>query len=128
MLVVNFEGLFSLEVIVGHAPCASPGRTIERVHLDANAPLSDQESNQFGMHHAETMNPQGHIFQEFLLFNNLYVPSTFSLHEGLSWTWRHPRGHGLRRDYVIVNSHTFQMLHRSFVLSDFDAGFGHAKK
>ena len=60
--------------------------------VDANAPLADHESSFFGMHHAEEMNQQGYVFQDFLVANELYVPSTFASHVGSSVTWHHPRG------------------------------------
>ena len=46
--------------------------------------------------------------------------------KGPSATWRHPRGHGLRRDYVLLDHPAFQLSRRSYVINDLDGGFGHA--
>lgn len=48
-------------------------------------------------------------FQELLVANELYVPSTFQSHQGAAATWRHPRVQQLRRDYVVM-SESFQFM------------------
>ena len=96
------------------------------VLIDANAPLADCQTQFFGLHQKERMNPQGHVFQEFVIANGLYVPATFECHTGPGATWRHPRGEKLRRDYVLLG-HSFSLVcTKSYVLSDFDGGFTHA--
>jgi hypothetical protein len=146
LLIAQFEGPLSFCVVVAHAPCVSAERSIAQVTqwwnemaqklgclhsdnyvmlVDANAPLADHESLFFGMHHAEEMNQQGYVFQDFLVANELYVPSTFASHVGSSVTWHHPRGGQLRRDYVLLSKSMFSLCAKSQVWSDFDGGFGH---
>ena len=79
----------------------------------------------FGMIDAEEMNPQGSVFQDFLTSHGLFVPSTLPVHKGGSATWTHPRGHQLRRDYVLMSEFSFTICTKSSVISDFDGGFGH---
>ena len=146
LLVAHFEGPINFSVVVAHAPCVTAERPIDQVVqwwndltpkiglsarrntivlIDANAPLADHETPFFGMHHSEAMNQQGHAFQDFLIANELYVPSTFSSHVGPSTTWKHPRGGQLRRDYVLLSKSMFTICVRSQVWNDFDGGFGH---
>ena len=146
-LMARLQGPFELYVLVAHAPCLTSDRTIDQIvgwwtalgsiisavpsnallvcALDANAPLADTETRFFGQHHAEPLNRPGQAFQEFLLSQELFVPATLTWHSGTSATWRHPAGHLLRRDYVVVNAHMFALVEKSSVLSDFDSGFGH---
>ena len=93
--------------------------------IDANAPLADHVTEFFGVHQAEETNPQGLIFQDFLIANRFFVPSTFEEHQGVAATWRHPRGQHLRRDYVVTSEFFRTMVAHSCVLTDFDGGFGH---
>ena len=146
-LIVNFEGPIAFTVVVAHAPCVTAERSIQSVTewwdglsttmrqinsgnivvlIDANAPLADQENQFFGLHQAETINPQGVVFQEFLIANCLYAPATFSGHEGPGTTWKHPRGNLLRRDYVLLSKSFFSVCAKTLVMSEFDGGFSHA--
>ena len=146
LLVAQFEGPLSFRIVVAHAPCVSAERPLAQVTqwwtalphkigffdrinaimlIDANAPLADHETPFFGMHHSEEMNQQGHDFQDFLIANDLYAPSTFASHVGPSTTWQHPRGGQLRRDYVLLSRSMFSICVRSHVWCDFDGGFGH---
>jgi hypothetical protein len=79
--------------------------------IDANAPLADHVTEFFGVHQAEETNPQGLIFQDFLIANRFFVPSTFEEHQGVAATWRHPRGQHLRRDYVVTSEFSEPWLH-----------------
>ena len=147
ILVATIEGPVDFMVAVAHAPCVSAERSIQnvtewwddfsatlrKVHsenlivlIDANAPLADQETQYFGMHQSEPINPQGLVFQDFLVANRFYAPATFSNHAGNGATWRHPRGDHLRRDYVLLRKSFFSVCTESFVMSDFDGGFCHA--
>lgn len=132
-LFVRFEnGSMTFAVVVLHAPCLHSSRDgeprpIEKVQAwwddtnqlcvqllqddlawflaDANAPPAAGETSCFGCHAAEPSNPQGEIFETFLLGRRLIVPSTFGhLHQGQSTTWTHPLGHKLRRDYILTSS------------------------
>jgi len=146
LLVAQLEGPIQIRLIVAHAPCVSAERPFEQVKnwwheltgkiaimremnvvmlIDANAPLAEHETLFFGMHHHEDMNPQGYEFQEFLIANELYVPSTFAGHVGPSATWHHPRGGQLRRDYVLLSKSMYTMCVKSQIWRDFDGGFGH---
>ena len=146
MLVVRFEGPIAFHVVVAHAPCVTPERPLDLVQqwwtelstelrdntshnvmvlIDANAPLASCETKFFGLTGADEMNMQGEIFQDFLIAHGLYVPSTLSVHQGSSATWSHPRGHLLRRDYVLLSESFFTVCTKSKVISDFDGGFGH---
>ena len=139
--------LLTFFFVVGHAPCLSADKPLDhlqqwwddlRTHLarvpsdapivvclDANAPLADASTEYFGQHQAEPANAQGRLFQQFLSEMQFYVPATFPTHRGPGATWRHPRGHFLRRDYVLVNRSAFALCSTSCVLVDFDNGFGH---
>ena len=146
LLVAKFEGPISFSVVVAHAPCVSAARPIDQVKqwwqdlaekvgytagtnaiilIDANAPLADHETIFFGTHHSEEMNQRGLEFQDFLITNEVFVPSTFQTHDGPSATWRHPRGGHFRRDYVLLSRSMFLICVKSSVLTDFDGGFGH---
>eukprot|EP00435_Cladocopium_sp_Y103_P054886 s686_g18.t1 len=147
-MMVSFEGPFSFRVLVAHAPCVNAERTLDVVAgwwdalsveiqkcpknqclfvlADANAPLADHSSRYFGMVDAETPSPVGHVFQDFLIENQLYAPSTLDVHTGASVTWRHPRGLSFRRDYVLANENAFHMVQKSEVMTSFDGGFGHS--
>jgi len=143
---VRFEGPVDLCVVVAHTPCVSAERSIDQVQIwwthladkiatgahsnivvliDANAPLADRETQYFGTHQAERINPQGLEFQDFLTTSELFAPSTFSTHVGSSATWQHPRGDQLRRDYVLLSRPLFMLCANSYVIGDFDGGFGH---
>eukprot|EP00435_Cladocopium_sp_Y103_P044445 s918_g12.t1 len=140
-------GALDLYLVVAHAPCITADRPADQVSewwrsfgqvlsaipasspmiglIDANAPLAETECQYYGLVNAEPINAAGHIFQDFLQTHELYVPSTFSLHQGSGATWRHPRGQLLRRDYVVVNTCAFNTVVDSCVVSDFDGGFAH---
>ena len=147
VLLVRLQGPFDLHVLVGHAPCLSDDRPLDQIAqwwtdlesvlaqvdksssliccLDANAPLADSITKFYQQHQAEATNRPGALFQDFLLRQELYVPSTFSFHSGDGPTWRHPNGTRLRRDYVLTNDAAFALVDSSWVWYDFDGGFGH---
>ena len=146
LLVAKLQGPISFTAVVAHAPCVSAGRPFSQVKqwwedlavcvaknggdnivvlIDANAPLADGETQFYGTHHAERMNPQGVELQTFLCTSELFAPSTFSTHTGPSATWRHPRGDQLRRDYVLLSKSFFPTCVQTLVWTDFDGGFGH---
>ena len=146
LLIVKFEGPLNFTVVVAHAPCVSAERPIDQVRLwwhrltgqlekcsggnmifliDANAPLADRETPFFGLHQCEASNPQGLEFQDFLITNELFAPSTFPAHKGAAATWRHPRGDWLRRDYVLLSRSFFLLCTDARTIADFDGGFGH---
>ena len=147
VLLLRLQGPFDLFVVAGHAPCLSADRPLdqlqqwwtmltEQIHrlprtaplivcLDANAPLASVCTEFFEQHHAEPTNLPGQLFEQFLCETKLFAPATFASHSGSGTTWRHPRGHFLRRDYVLVNEVAHTMCTRSEVLTDFDTGFGH---
>ena len=93
--------------------------------IDANALLGDPVSDLYGANGAEAMNGAGYIFQSFLEANELCVPATLGYHRGPHATWRHPRGHCLRRDHVVISSALKAVVSSFCVLSDFDGGFCH---
>ena len=95
------------------------------VCCDANAPLADEETSSYGLNGSEEMNAQGFMFQDFLLENQLAVPSTFDVHSGSHGTWKHPRGSLLRRDYVLVAGTLLPAVTQSQVIQDCDLGFSH---
>ena len=132
-LFVRFENeAWSFAVAVLHAPCLHSGSTGEVSPLltlkhwwaetaqlcerllcddwtwcliDANAPLASSETASFGLLHAEPSNRQGAIFEDFLLEQQMVVPSTFQKHHlGPSETWTHPTGKRMRRDYILTSS------------------------
>ena len=146
LLVLSIEGPINFVAVAAHAPCVSAERPLDSVRqwwenlaevikgqqgdnmllmIDANAPLADHATEFFGTHQAEEVNPQGLIFQDFLIAHRLFVPSTFEEHLGTAATWRHPRGQHMRRDYVITSEFFRTMVAQSRVITDFDGGFGH---
>ena len=105
---------------------ACPTATFQWVCVDANAPLASQESECFGLLDAETTNPQGGVFEEFLLKHGFAVPSTFpDIHQGQSWTWTHSSGARCRRDYVLVPLPSLTSVQHSFTLTSYDGTFCH---
>ena len=146
-LLVTFSGAINFVVAVAHAPCVSStssadvvsqwwssfARRIRQVQghgpvvvlVDANAPLASEESSMFGLHGAEPMNPQGYMFQQSLVDLQLAVPATLGFHEGPCFTWTHPRGPKLRRDYVVVDHEWLSMVQRTSTWTDIDGGFQH---
>ena len=146
-LMVRLQGPFDIYILVAHAPCQSADRPLDQVRIwwqhlgaiaslvpndalmfcciDANAPLADASTTFFDTHQAEPTNGPGQAFQEFLTVHEMYVPATFSWHQGDGATWRHPQGHLLRRDYVTASHQAFRLVTGSQVLADFDSGFGH---
>ena len=93
--------------------------------IDANALLGDPVSDLYGANGAEAMNGAGYIFQSFLEANELCIPATLGYHRGPHATWRHPRGHCLRRGHVVISSALKAVVSSFCVLSDFDGGFCH---
>ena len=94
--------------------------------VDANAPLATHETDCFALAHAEASNPQGALFEDFLLRHQLAVPATFSdIHPGEAWTWTHSSGSRCRRDYILVPLHTLPCVHESFIMKSYDGSFCH---
>ena len=153
-LIVKFEcPMLQFTVVVLHTPClrraAGPGhRSLHDLQqwwqtttqllranvrdelvwyfVDANAPLASAATSLYGLFGAETMNPQGELFEEFLQEMELMVPCTFErFHEGVTTTWTHPSGAKLRRDYVLVSQAAAKLTQSSFVLMDHDSTFEH---
>ena len=100
--------------------------TYHWVCIDANAPLASQATPCFDLAHAEPTNPQGTLFEDFLLRHSLAVPATFShLHSGDSWTWTHSSGARCRRDYVLVPVSLLPCVQDSFTVASYDGSFCH---
>lgn len=94
--------------------------------VDANAPLASQETDCFALAHAEPSNPQGALFEDFLLRHQFAVPSTFSdIQQGAAWTWTHSSGSRCRRDYVLVPLAQLSCVHRASTLPSYDGTFCH---
>jgi len=94
--------------------------------IDANAPLASHETHCFALAHAEAPNPQGLLFEDFLLRHQLAVPATFpDVHQGSSWTWTHSSGTRCRRDYVLVPVNLLSCVQESFTDSSYDGSFCH---
>lgn len=87
-------------------------------------PVRPSSLGQFG---AERMNPQGQLFEEFLQAHQLMAPCTFEqFHVGPTFTWTHPSGARLRRDYVLASPVAATMVVKdSFVITDHDTTFDH---
>eukprot|EP00438_Fugacium_kawagutii_P023631 Skav205987 [mRNA] locus=scaffold442:1074405:1084446:- [translate_table: standard] len=142
------SGAFSLLLIVLHVPCVSSATSLEQLEewwratmvlcrqhvnagpclcfVDANAPLAAAHLPWIGSLDLESAKPQGHLFEAFVLELGFMVPSTHaSIHQGPTATWTHPRGQRFRRDYVLVSSAWHELVHSSWVLSDWDGGFTH---
>ena len=145
-LVLKLTGPVDIVLAALHAPCKTNQTSLEDIetwwtdtigHLervrasmmilccDANAPLGESTSSQHGDVGAESMNPQGEIFQTALAAMDVLAPSTFPCHVGSHHTWRHPSGSFHRRDYVLVSQSLFASVRLSEVWPDVDLGFSH---
>ena len=146
-MLVSFSGAVNFLVLVAHAPCVSSATSIDeyqkwwddtlsilhpaRGHgplialLDANAPLASEDTPFYGLHFAEPMNPQGHVFQDALASLDLAVPATMGFHTGPAHTWQHPGGTRLRRDYVAISREWLSLVHTTRTMLDIDSGFQH---
>ena len=146
-LLVQLNGPFTIVCFVGHAPCVSAANSLDSVKewwneiatlldkhahngyflafLDSNAPLASEETAHFGLDGAETMNPQGFLFQDFLQRIDLYAPATLGFHQGEHTTWAHPKGDRLRRDYCLVNRLLLDAVVHTTTCVPIDLGFTH---
>ena len=143
----------SFVVVVLHAPCLSktkgnghrpiddidqwwletsnlldkcPPATYQWICVDANAPLASQATPCFDLAHAEPTNPQGALFEDFLLRHELAAPATFAdIHHGESWSWTHSSGVRCRRDYVLVPLSQLTCVQQSFTMTSYDGSFCH---
>ena len=140
MLIVQFTGPIQFTIAVAHAPCLSSTNPLQEVEqwwqslaalinqsrhtqfyllCDANAPLATAETDSFGLYGAEPSNDQGECFEAFMLATQMAAPCTLGAHTGPQGTWRHPRGHWLRRDYVLVPQSMVPMVKSTQILPDF---------
>ena len=87
-------------------------RELPRLALgDANGHLGDIPSEAVQTYQSELQDRNGELFHQYLLDNDLWIPSTFSQHQnGPGGTWRHWHGHLLRNDYVALPQ-TWKHLH-----------------
>ena len=100
--------------------------TYHWICIDANAPLASHETPCFALAHAESSNPQGALFEDFLLRHEFAVPATFpDIHAGESWTWTHSSGSRCRRDYVLVPVSQLSCVQESFTMTSYDGSFCH---
>ena len=85
-----------------HQAIPSKLKDIPRVVLmDANAHLGDIPSVAVGSHQQEPQDRNGELFHHYLIGNDVFLPATFShFQRGEGGTWRHPRGHLLRNDFI----------------------------
>ena len=95
--------------------------TYHWICVDANAPLASHPTPCFDMAHAEPTNPQGALFETFLLRHDFAVPATFSdFHKGEAWMWTHSSGTRCRRDYVVVPVSLLPCVQDSFTMPTYD--------
>ena len=148
-LVLHLHGpQFSCSFVVLHAPCRSQHTSIEEIEtwwahttdllakaelapmtwlfVDANAPLETSACDNFGDHGSEPSNDQGRLFEQFILAGQWFAPTTMSwCHGGPHSTWTHPRGHRLRRDYVLCSEQALRWCTASWTDQAHDGGFAH---
>lgn len=67
---------------------------------DANAKVGADTCESIGSHGAEEGTEKAMPFTSFVRGQDLWLPSTFSCHEGVTGTWHHSSGKWLRNDYV----------------------------
>jgi len=93
---------------------------------DANAPLGNSGSCHIGDCGGEPVNDATACFEDAIHAMQWWVPSTFQdCHQGPSWTWTHPRGHRLRRDYILLPLQFRTWEVQSWTLQDHDTTFAH---
>ena len=89
-------------------------------------PLATGACDNFGDHGSEPSNDQGHLFEQFILNGQWFAPTTMSwCHAGPHSTWTHPRGHRLRRDYVLCSEQALRWCIASWTDQAHDGGFAH---
>ena len=94
--------------------------------IDANACLASEASEHFSMFDACDGGPTGEMFEKFIQDSQLFVPSTFSsIHQGDSWTWRHPKGKRRRIDFLLTSMSLRTWCVRTHVCQNFDSGYAH---
>ena len=94
--------------------------------IDANACLASEASDHFSMFDASEGGPTGDMFEKFIQDSHLFVPSTFSsIHQGDSWTWRHPKGKRKRLDFLLTSMSLRTWCVRTHVCQNFDSGYAH---
>ena len=131
-----------------HAPCVGAKHSLEDVEswwanltakltdkiqgtffilgLDANAGLGSQTSTGVGGHDNVGEGKADHLFNGMIHDLALCAPCTYEhLHQGQCWTWKHPKGHVKRCDFILVDSELIHCCHKSFVITDFDGGHCH---
>lgn len=148
-LVLHLHGTsFSCSFVVLHVPCRSQHTSLEEleawwthtaylldkaalapmtwIFIDANAPLATGACEHFGDHGSEASNDQGRLFEKFILEGQWFAPTTMQwCHTGPHSTWTHPRGHKLRRDYVLCSEQALQWCSASWTDQAHDGGFAH---
>eukprot|EP00438_Fugacium_kawagutii_P027653 Skav229842 [mRNA] locus=scaffold2033:162783:168356:- [translate_table: standard] len=133
-------------LIVAHAPHA--GHALSEIHdwweqlaaalpkkygswdkillVDANARVGSEPSEAIGSHQAEATDEKSEPFMMFIHSMNLFLPSTFHLHQiGDAGTWKHPRGHWLRNDFVALIRLPHFTLCEAWVSLDLDLSLEH---
>ena len=92
---------------------------------DANAKVGAETCELIGDHGAEQGDAKAWPFTSFLRFHSLWLPCTFSCHEGPTGTWRHPNGTWLRNDYVALPSQWAVKACSSWIATDIDVSPQH---
>eukprot|EP00438_Fugacium_kawagutii_P034473 Skav215971 [mRNA] locus=scaffold3174:31633:36537:- [translate_table: standard] len=146
LVLLTWPG-FKLCLSVLHAPYIGGSHTADAVHqwwqetadlvashssvphiacTDANAPLGQETSESVGSHGAEDSRPATQPFVDLLLKLHWWVPATFQqCHTGPTWTWTHPRGTRMRRDYVLLSKDFAHWQVHSWTMVDHDTTFAH---
>ena len=96
------------------------------VLLDANAPIDGEHGHHTGPLGAENPSKAGTAFMQFLVDNDLAVPSTFPhIHKGQTATWSHATGKQSRKDYIAIKAKMMQLATQSWVDIHHDNTFAH---
>lgn len=94
--------------------------------IDANAPLASYAGVHFDDHGSERTNDQGLLSEKSIAEGHWFAPTTMEwCHYAPHATWTHPRGHRLRRDYVLCSELALQWCTASWTDQAHDAGFAH---
>ena len=93
---------------------------------DANARVGSRLNQGIGEHQSEKESEKAIPFEDFIVLNDIFLPSTFSqFHEGEGGTWKHMNGNYTRNDFIGIPLGWQYESIRSSVTFDIDPSIEH---